>query len=480
MTPSSLSESSKPDLRSPAFTRLRKGVGMGWLRVLTLVLMDSVALSLAWQIAEMYGTQLESPWSLQSNPFSLLIILAVGLGLFATRGLYKAGDSRRNYLGLVKALTLSQTLLLLTAFLYQPGYFISRSTFILSWLLSILFVCLGRLTVDVAIERFRKQGTGCHPIYLICHPEDAEKATYLLEQENRYTLLGWLDVCSLDTGNWEDTLEKIRLSGVSEVFLCSWSAVKNKMFLHWSLRNAGITLHILPISLGTMKPLFRKTEFWMIGGLPSITFSPPLITGSDFWLKRSFDFCCAALLLLIASPVYILIAVLIKFDSPGPIFYKQVRIGLHGRRFKVWKFRTMVVNAEQLQKELEALNEMKDGVLFKMKDDPRITRVGRFLRRYSLDELPQIFNVLLGQMSLVGPRPLPVRDTEKFAEHHFIRHEVLPGITGLWQVSGRSDIDNFEDVVNLDVTYIENWSIWLDLRILLQTVRVVLHKTGAY
>jgi lipopolysaccharide/colanic/teichoic acid biosynthesis glycosyltransferase len=140
----------------------------------------------------------------------------------------------------------------------------------------------------------------------------------------------------------------------------------------------------------------------------------------------------------------------------------------------------MYINADKLQKELEARNEMQDGVLFKMKDDPRITKVGKFLRRSSLDELPQFFNVLLGEMSLVGPRPLPIRDVQKFSEHHFIRQEVLPGITGLWQVSGRSNITSFEEVVRLDTFYIENWSIWLDLQILLRTAIVLLQKQGAY
>jgi len=217
-----------------------------------------------------------------------------------------------------------------------------------------------------------------------------------------------------------------------------------------------------------------------MGRIPSTTFFPPLITGSDFWIKRSFDFCCAVLMLMLASPLYLGLALLIKLDSPGPIFYRQVRVGLRGRHFKVWKFRTMFTNADKMQKELEAKNETKDGILFKMKDDPRVTRVGKFIRQYSLDELPQVFNVLFGEMSLVGPRPLPTRDVEKFSKHHHIRHEVLPGITGLWQVSGRSDIVDFEDVVGLDTTYIEHWSLWLDLRILLKTVEVVFKKTGAY
>jgi exopolysaccharide biosynthesis polyprenyl glycosylphosphotransferase len=193
-----------------------------------------------------------------------------------------------------------------------------------------------------------------------------------------------------------------------------------------------------------------------------------------------FDLLAASAAVVVLSPVYLLIALLIYTDSPGPIFYKQTRIGLKNRPFKVWKFRTMVPNADKLQKDLEAKNETKDGVLFKIKDDPRITKVGRVLRAYSLDELPQLFNVLLGEMSLVGPRPLPLRDVEKFSQHHHIRQEVLPGITGLWQISGRSDIVDFEQAYQLDLSYITRWSIWLDLQILLKTVGVVLKKSGAY
>jgi exopolysaccharide biosynthesis polyprenyl glycosylphosphotransferase len=199
-----------------------------------------------------------------------------------------------------------------------------------------------------------------------------------------------------------------------------------------------------------------------------------------YLIKRLMDFCFAALFIVITAPVYIAIAILIKLDSPGSIFYKEVRMGFHGKKFEIWKFRTMHSNAHQMQKDLEHLNESSDGVNFKIKNDPRITRLGRFLRRYSLDELPQMFNVIRGEMSLVGPRPFNMRDVNKFQDHYFFRYEVLPGITGLWQVSGRSNILDFDRVIELDTQYIKSWSIWLDLKILLKSVKVVLLAEGAY
>lgn len=477
----SLSLNSKLDLRAAVFTRLRRGTGVRWLRVFTLILLDATMLYLAWQIAATYGNSLDSPLDTRHSPLLLLPILATQISLIAAKGLYDSRQKRRNYFSLVKALTFSHILLLLIAFFYQPGNFVSRSTFLLSWLLSVSLSCVGRFSLDSAVEYFRTQGAVRYPTFLICRPEDREKAVKLLGRENCYKLLGWEDVNSLavDKHNMDTTLAHISSLGVSEVFVCSWASIKSRMFLYWKLRNAGITLHILPIDID-LEIIDQTLELKMVGGLPALKLSPPLITGGDFLVKRCFDFCCAAIFVLLAAPLYLVIALLIKLDSPGPIFYKQIRIGLHGQPFKVWKFRTMVADAEKLQKELEASNEMQDGVLFKMKNDPRITGVGGFLRRYSLDELPQMFNVLFGEMSLVGPRPLPLRDVENFAEHHFIRHEVLPGITGLWQVSGRSDIIDFEKVILLDVTYMESWSLWLDLQILLQTVMVIVRKKGAY
>ncbi|WNZ23811.1 sugar transferase [Leptolyngbya sp. NK1-12] len=466
----------KPDLRSPKFTRLRRGVVIATIRTLILMVLDALAIASAWLLSVAYGTYLVSPWTERNGLHFLPFIVAVSITVIAARGMYRPGEDRRNYLGLIKATTISEVLLLLVAFLYEPDEYISRSSFLLSWVLTSLFICLGRFVFDLGTELIRQRGMICHPAFLIADAQSRERSLQLIREEKCYNILGVAGASALDRANREATFETLRNLGIVEAFV-SWDAIKNRLFLCWHFQSAGITLRILPTDVNSF---FPKSEFWIIGGVPSLTVQSPVLVGGDYWVKRCFDFCCALMAILLLLPVYIAIAVWIKLDSPGPIFFRQTRIGLHGRKFKVWKFRTMVVNADQLQVMLESQNEMKDGVLFKMKADPRVTKVGQFLRQYSLDELPQLFNVLLGEMSLVGPRPLPVRDVERFKERHYIRQEVLPGITGLWQVSGRADITDFEEAVNLDITYIANWSLWMDLKILLQTVKVVLCKTGAY
>ncbi len=196
-------------------------------------------------------------------------------------------------------------------------------------------------------------------------------------------------------------------------------------------------------------------------------------------IKHVMDLVGAFILLTVLLPLFLLIAIAIKLTSPGPVFFQQQRSGQNGAPFTLYKFRTMISNAEQLKHELEAMNEMS-GPVFKVTNDPRITRMGKWLRRYSLDELPQLFNVLRGEMSLVGPRPLPVDEVRRFSDlAHRRRLSVKPGITCLWQISGRNQIKDFRDWVRLDLEYIDNWSLWLDLSILLRTIPAVFAATGA-
>ncbi len=214
-------------------------------------------------------------------------------------------------------------------------------------------------------------------------------------------------------------------------------------------------------------------------GRPLLVFRTTPETSWQSLAKMLMDFFGALVLLILLSPLFLLIAAAIKCVSPGPVFFKQQRSGLSGAPFTLYKFRTMVTNAEQFKHELEAMNEMR-GPVFKVTNDPRVTRIGKWLRRYSLDELPQLFNVLRGEMSLVGPRPLPVDEVKRFNDlAHRRRLSVKPGITCLWQISGRSHIADFKEWVRLDLEYIDNWSLWLDLKILLRTIPAVFAATGA-
>jgi lipopolysaccharide/colanic/teichoic acid biosynthesis glycosyltransferase len=227
-----------------------------------------------------------------------------------------------------------------------------------------------------------------------------------------------------------------------------------------------------------MEILMDRVEFVPGQSLPLFELKPPVFEGVDFFVKRSFDIAVSALLILVLSPILGAIALAIRLTSRGGAIYRSSRPGIGGVAFDCFKFRTMYEDAEIRQGDLEELNE-KAGALFKIRDDPRVTPVGRLLRRWSLDELPQLFNVLRGEMSLVGPRPLPHRDYQRLDDWHRKRYLVLPGMTGLWQVSGRSELD-FDELVRLDFLYLERWSVFLDLSIMLKTIPAVLRRHGAW
>jgi exopolysaccharide biosynthesis polyprenyl glycosylphosphotransferase len=238
---------------------------------------------------------------------------------------------------------------------------------------------------------------------------------------------------------------------------------------------AGVKVRVAPT---TMDLLTQRVEYVAGQGVPLFELRPPVFAGLDWATKRVFDVVVSAGIVLVATPLWLLTALAVKLGSPGPVFYRDQRVGLGEREFGMFKFRSMYTDAGARQAGLEGANEAS-GPLFKIKDDPRVTRVGRFLRRYSIDELPQILNVLRGEMSLVGPRPLPLRDYVMLEDWHRKRYLVLPGMTGLWQVSGRIEL-TFDDLVRLDFYYLENWSIWLDISILAKTLPAVLARRGAY
>lgn len=443
-----------------------------------LILLDLTMMYAAWQIARVSGTDLSVSLHVEDRVISFLPTAFLTVGVFGVVGLYREGDGWRDVTKLMTTLLLVQSAIALTTLLPNPSQAGLLIPFAWFAVLGVVFTVTNRCLMHWLIQSVRQVGIVRHPIFIFCQSDQAKRLVPILGRKHHYTVSGWNEPQQLSDDNRAATIQRLRQLGVCEVFLCSQLPARELMLIYWDLRNAGITLHICMLMSDPVYP--SESRIWQMPELYTATFAPPTIAGIEFQIKRCFDFIASVVFLSLTFPLYIIIAILIRLDSPGPIFFRQTRIGLQNRPFKVWKFRTMVVNAAELQKELESKNENRDGVLFKMKDDPRVTRVGKFLRRYSLDELPQIFNVLVGEMSFVGPRPLPLRDVEKFSEHDYIRHAVLPGITGMWQVSGRSDIDNFEDVLRLDMIYIKDWSLWLDLRIILQTIRVVLQKTGAY
>ncbi|HEY6962565.1 MAG TPA: sugar transferase [Gaiellaceae bacterium] len=228
----------------------------------------------------------------------------------------------------------------------------------------------------------------------------------------------------------------------------------------------------------TTELLIERGEYVPGQGVPLFELRPPIFAGTQWATKRVFDLAVSTVIVVVGSPVWLLIALAIKLGSRGPVFYADPRVGLAEREFRMLKFRTMVAGAAEQQQQLERSNEAT-GALFKIRRDPRVTAVGRVLRRFSLDELPNLVNVLRGEMSLVGPRPLPLRDYDLLEDWHRRRYNVLPGVTGLWQVAGRSDL-TFDDLVRLDFYYLENWSLWLDVSIVVRTPFAVFGRRGAY
>ena len=277
-------------------------------------------------------------------------------------------------------------------------------------------------------------------------------------------------------GALPDLPSVLELEAVQEVIIADPDFPQDKAVeLVDMCHQRGVTVQVAP---STMEILIDRAEFAPGHTVPLFTLRPPVFEGVDFAVKRTFDLVVSIIGLILLSPVFLAIAIAIKLSSRGPAIYRSERPGMASKPFYCFKFRTMREHAEQIQAELEPLNELS-GALFKIRDDPRLTPVGRLLRRFSLDELPQLVNVVRGEMSLVGPRPLPMRDFERLEDWHKKRYLVLPGITGLWQVSGRAELD-FDDLVRLDFLYLERWSIMLDLSILLKTIPAVLSRRGAF
>jgi exopolysaccharide biosynthesis polyprenyl glycosylphosphotransferase len=280
-------------------------------------------------------------------------------------------------------------------------------------------------------------------------------------------------------GNVNDLVDIIQKNTVDQVFIMSKheeniDTIQDIMDI---CRVMGVTTRLI-LNMYNSSAVGRYVS--SIGTYPVMTYHAVTLNMSTRILKRIIDILGSLILLIVSSPIILITAIAIKLDSKGPVFFKQKRVGKNGRIFYMYKLRSMCNDAEAKKKELLKNNQMANDLMFKMSDDPRITKVGKFIRKTSIDELPQLFNVLKGDMSLVGTRPPTIDEVKQYDKRHWKRLVIWPGITGNWQVNGRSKITDFEKVVDLDVDYIDNWTIWLDFKILLKTVKTVLFKNDAY
>lgn len=281
---------------------------------------------------------------------------------------------------------------------------------------------------------------------------------------NLENLIGWIKTASLDE-------VYIHLPSDNDEFVAE---------IVEELEDMGITVNITVPSLMKLvdESKFDNISCNVKAGYPMAVFAPAVHSEMQLILKHLTDFAGGLIGSIVSLPIILAAAIPLKLESPGPLIFKQQRIGKNGRIFNIYKLRSMYIDADERKAELMEQNKM-DGLMFKMDNDPRITKVGKFIRKYSIDELPQFWNVLKGDMSLVGTRPPTIDEFEQYESHHKRRLSLKPGITGIWQVSGRSNIQDFEEVVKLDCEYIDNWSLWLDIKILFKTVGVVLKHEGA-
>lgn len=370
------------------------------------------------------------------------------------------------------------------AFLFKILVY-SRLVILAFWVFGFAVICVIRLLRRMVAIRLSKRGLLTRNIVIV----GAGKLGRLVAEEFAsrsnlgYRIIGIIDDHKTGAiqedlkiiGKTKDLKTIIRMYPVDEIIITipSERGVVNKIIQEF--RKYNLTIRIVP----EMYNLVASTiEVGSIHAIPYVTLVKTPMRGLKLCIKRVVEWIAALCLLLVSLPIMLIIAIAIKLDSNGPVIYKQRRVGKNGKYFEMYKFRSMVVNADRFVKDLEKLNEA-DGPVFKMKNDPRVTRIGRIIRRYSLDELPQLFNVLKGEMALVGPRPPLPDEVMAYGDWEWRRLEVLPGITGLWQVSGRSDL-SFEQWVNLDIYYIENWSFALDLKIVLKTLPAMMKGEGAY
>lgn len=452
------------------------------LRIVSLHALDAAAVTLAVFVAAWLS---EAAGAVSAVP-ALVAFVLLGLNV---RGSYRAGeprrDSRRLVGGVLIAVFLAALPGTLPAAMDVSGQFVA-----LFGLTSIAALILERQLVNAIVHQAYVRGFGLRRAIIVSerhelpdvlsgiatHPRKAKKG----EPDDQY-VVGFLTPGeardSESLGSIARLDEILDTTDVSEVLVATSLPDATLADVAELCFERGVRVLVIPPAAHTFS---GWSELTRVGRWPAYQLHPPRLELPALALKRASDLFLASLGLVASAPLMLLVAACIKLESRGPVFFRQLRVGLGGREFMMWKFRSMLLEAEARQNEIAHLNHYGDARLFKMRSDPRITRVGRLLRRFSLDELPQLMNVLAGDMSLVGPRPPLPSEVRAYEVRHFVRLSVVPGLTGPWQVNGRNLITDFEEVVRLERDYIESWSLRSDIEIMLRTLGVVISGKGAY
>jgi exopolysaccharide biosynthesis polyprenyl glycosylphosphotransferase len=438
----------------------------------------------------------KSPSGFQDQPelFNLIAYLLLPLAWLVV--LWGNGAYDRRYLGIGTdefkrvtrtAVTLTATISLL-AFITKVAGDLSRLTLVWAMVGGLVYVTVFRYAARRVLGLVRRHGRACHRVLLV---GSLAEALEVYAAVTRNPSAGMIPLaihlsdgyptartanCPVPVHAGREIVPLVHELGADTVAVCGAASTEPGELrrLAWQLEGTGIDLVVAPQLTDIAGP---RVHIRPVEGLPLLYVEEPTLSGVGWLFKNLMDRVVAAIGLIVLSPILAIVALAIKLSDRGPVFFRQSRVGREGKTFRVWKFRTMYVDAEERLAALVPQNE-SDGLLFKIRNDPRVTPFGRFLRASSLDELPQFINVLLGEMSLVGPRPLPAEDGDFLGD---VRRRLLvrPGITGLWQVSGRSDL-SWDDAVRLDLYYVDNWSLTFDLTIMWRTIGVVLRSKGAY
>lgn len=420
----------------------------------------------------------------------LVVLLAIAWNrLFAFFGLYtvrRLDDRLKEWFDIFKAVTAGTVVFAFLTLLLSPSD-LDKNGFFTFWLVAITSTLSARTLVRQGLVFLRRHGRNLrYVVFVGSGPRAVDLAQKILNRrELGYRLVGFVDDQPQNTrlwqGRWLCTLDAfpdyLTRHVVDEVFI----ALPIKSYYEQIRRIAhfcgelGILCRV-PSDWFELKT--ARTSAYELDGVPMLTIhSSTQQQLNHLWMKRLMDVALAGVGLLVLAPLFIIVSAMIALTSPGPVFFKQQRVGYNRRRFSMYKFRTMVSNAEAMQSALEHLNEA-DGPVFKISNDPRITPIGRWLRKTSIDEIPQLINVLRGEMSIVGPRPLPLRDVNGIYEHWPLRRfSMRPGLTCLWQINGRNRL-HFYEWMKLDLKYVDEWSIWLDLKIILRTIPEIIKASG--